>query len=403
MKSYRRICIFVLASIPLIALSCADETTVVEKDPATEPAEQLRYLVLEGSPFDQGVFHGRMLKEKIHEVVEVWKSGIAAQSKMEPDVLIEKFLDETDFIPSIEKWTPGLLREVNGIAQGSGIDFDTILAFQFMDELWFYLSEMGGDACSGIGIARQGDRPSLIAQNMDLETFRHGYQVLLHIKDQHSERERFVFTCAGLVALNGLNSSSVGVCVNTLAQLRYEKDGLPVAFVVRGLLRKTNLEDAVEFIKTVKHASGQNYIIGGLEGVVDFEASAGEVVSCIPDSSSSALFHTNHPLASKDFNPEYRKYIESKSGSGKRDVNTKTRLRSLEQRLRGLDVIDIGNIKSALSAKDSEEHPVCRAYDKEGGAFTFGSTVMVLSENPELHVAPGPPDVAPFQVFRFTP
>jgi hypothetical protein len=32
---------------------------------------------------------------------------------------------------------------------------------------------------------------------------------------------------------------------------------------------------------------------------------------------------------------------------------------------------------------------------------TFGCTIMVLGEDPELHVSPGRPDEEPFQVFRF--
>jgi hypothetical protein len=32
---------------------------------------------------------------------------------------------------------------------------------------------------------------------------------------------------------------------------------------------------------------------------------------------------------------------------------------------------------------------------------TFGCTIMVLGENPELHISPGRPDEEPYQVFRF--
>jgi hypothetical protein len=34
---------------------------------------------------------------------------------------------------------------------------------------------------------------------------------------------------------------------------------------------------------------------------------------------------------------------------------------------------------------------------------TYGCTIMVLGENPELHVSPGRPDEAQFQVLRFSP
>ena len=35
------------------------------------------------------------------------------------------------------------------------------------------------------------------------------------------------------------------------------------------------------------------------------------------------------------------------------------------------------------------------------GLFTFAPTIMVLSNEPALHVAFGPPDVTPFQEYTF--
>jgi hypothetical protein len=33
--------------------------------------------------------------------------------------------------------------------------------------------------------------------------------------------------------------------------------------------------------------------------------------------------------------------------------------------------------------------------------YTFVSTVMVLGDKPKFHVASGPPDVTPYQIFAF--
>jgi hypothetical protein len=36
------------------------------------------------------------------------------------------------------------------------------------------------------------------------------------------------------------------------------------------------------------------------------------------------------------------------------------------------------------------------------GGITFASTIMVLSaDRPELHIAPGPPDVTPYEKLTF--
>jgi isopenicillin-N N-acyltransferase-like protein len=387
----------------LLLLGCAkkENTQEIVSDTPAATAPELKPIVLEGSPYNRGLVHGKTLKDEINEIVTIWKADLSKASGMNADAFIEQFLSATDFIPAIEKWTPGLMEEVKGISDGSEIDFNTILTFQLMDEVWLYLREINSESCSVLGMSKTDSSPSYVAQNMDLESFRQGFQVLLHIKHDNSDLESFVFTCAGLIITNGMNNKSIGVCVNTVAQLSYSKDGLPVAFVVRGILERTSLEAAVEFVKTVKHASGQNYCIGGPEKVYDFEASASKVVDYSSAPEIHVIYHTNHPLVNDDYNRIYKEFL-SKSEEGEHfHPNSYARFQSLDKRLKTAQEIDIETIKSTLSSKDTAENPVCRSYDKAQPFFTFGCTIMVLSESPELHVAPGPPDVTPFQVFRF--
>jgi hypothetical protein len=63
--------------------------------------------------------------------------------------------------------------------------------------------------------------------------------------------------------------------------------------------------------------------------------------------------------------------------------------------------------EETLTSKDSVEHPICgskrpqEAYTK-AGYFTFESTIMVLSENPVLHISRGPPDIAGYEMITFS-
>src|SRR5262245_19473286 len=96
----------------------------------------VRIVVLEGSPYDRRLTQGRTLKKEINEVVGKWKAHLEADYKMKADGFIEQFFKKTDFLPAIKKWTPDLLDEVRGIADGAGIDFNTMLLFQLPDEEW---------------------------------------------------------------------------------------------------------------------------------------------------------------------------------------------------------------------------------------------------------------------------
>jgi len=360
-------------------------------------------IVLEGSPYVRGFTHGMVLRKEIAEVVSLWKNDLERIYKVDPDSFITKFLDKTDYISAIGKYTPGLLAEVRGISDGCSIDFNTMLAFQFVDEIWLNGGDIMGEHCSSLGVGRKGGMPSMIGQNMDIEGFRNGFQTVLHIKYENSDLESFVFTCPGFIATNGMNNRSIAVCVNAVMQLRYSREGLPVAFVIRGILEQETHEDAVEFLHKVDHASPQNYIIGGPEKVYDFECSTDKIVPYTPNEEVNIVYHTNHPIKNDDYTPGYRTYIESLGENPTLGGNSHVRFNTMEDRFSKLTgAIELDDLKEILSSRDSDRHPVSRPFTNIYGGFTFGSTIMVLSENPEFHVSFGPPEVTNYKVFKFS-
>jgi hypothetical protein len=359
------------------------------------------YLVLEGTPYEQGLAHGRQLREQIHQEIGLWKDRLNRIYAVTPDSLINIFLSRTDYLSAIRKFTPDLLEEVKGIADGAEMDFNTILVFQYLDEVGMNSKDLLDDKCSALGVDRTADSPAIMAQNMDLEGFRNRYQTVLQIKKPDRDLEIMVFTCAGLIATNGLNNRGVGVCVNALTQLDYRLEGLPVAFVIRGLLDQPDQRKAVEFLKSVDHATGQNYMIGGPEKVLSFECSPGSVVEYLPEKHNGTISHTNHPFASEDFNPKYRQALAKGLTSETRDEDSEFRYQTLNRMIEeSRGTIDVSRIQQILSSGHSQ-HPICRPYIDPYSSHTFGSTVMVLGENPELYVSPGPPDVNPYVKFGF--
>jgi isopenicillin-N N-acyltransferase like protein len=357
---------------------------------------ELKVLRLSGSAYERGLQHGRQLRSEITRIVALWKDDLRNEYKVDPDTLIREFLAGTNFTPAIKRWTPDLLDEIRGIADGAGQTFDTVLAFQLMDEIWVFADKRAANRCSAMGISKADSHPAYVAQNMDLETFRDGFQVVLHIAESSHVPEQFVFTSAGMIALNGVNNRSVAIACNTLMELSASSDGLPVAFVVRGVLGHFDGQAAITFLKNVRHASGQNYILGVHDHVYDFECSAGKVVEFRPVTDGSVVYHTNHRLVNDDTKP---KLSDLESGGL---VNSKTRFASLVARLgKPAAQIDDGVIKDTLRSKDSEQYPVCRPNKPGAFAFTFGATIMSLSDKPSLEVSMGPPDVNPFVRLEF--
>jgi hypothetical protein len=253
-----------------------------------------------------------------------------------------------------------------------------------------------------LGVAKSGSRPACVAQNMDLEAFRDSFQIVLHIAANQSLPEQFVFTSAGLIAANGINNRSTALACNTLLQLSASRDGLPVAFIVRAVLAQTKVGDAVRFIKEIKHASGQNYILGVGDHVYDFEASAGRVVEYRPTTDGSVVYHTNHRLVNDDHKPWHLKQMQFLSREERNKGSSETRLASLKWHLgQPASAIDERLIEGTLRSKYSELHAVCRTLKEGHPYFTFGATIMTLSDAPSFEATMGPPDVNPFVKMRF--
>lgn len=385
-------------------LLCAPSAFPLSAAPGRIPVQ-----TLEGPPRKRGRIHGESLRARIHELAARWKKELIGPMSPDPDAYIKEFVSGTSFTRAISRWTPDLEEEVKGISEGSGIEYETLLAFQFVDEEWWYrrnkhhgIGLPEGEKCSVI--AAFDNPPPLLAQNLDLFTYADGFQTLLHVKEHDSDLESFVLTYPGFVGMNGLNTSAVGVCVNALLQLDQCLDGLPVAFVVRGILAQDGYRQALEFVREIRHASGQCYTIGGPKEIAAIECSAHEKARFEPPSLAGRVCHTNHPLASKDqkIYGEILKRLSQEGAERRGKGNSEIRFSALERRLKEKERVTKETLKAALGSHDDPHNPVCRHRPKQGeGGFTFACTVMELSDSPTLYMAPGPACMTAFESFVF--
>ena len=344
---------------------------------------------LSGEGYALGLQHGQFFKKEIALLVAKWKANVEKDLKQPADSILRAFFDYAHFDEAIKKWTPELYEEVRGIADGSGQSFHDIMVQSLLDEFWVW-QDANQHHCSGIGVPARNGKPAYIAQNMDLEAYTEGFQVLLHLEATDKNPEQYILTYPGCIALNGLNEAGVGACMNTLMQLKAKAMGLPVAFIVRGILNHTKRDDVLQFIQNVPHASGQNYILGIRDEVFDFEASANKVVRFDPQNANGTVYHTNHPLANDDLKDKYKNPERGNSG---------IRLTSVQGRIQNLPVVKDEDLMATLRAKDDPKNPVCRAFDQRGG--TFASVVMNLV-NPHLQIAAGPPDKSEYYSMGFS-
>lgn len=375
-----------LAGLPSLVSAAGDRAM-----PGRE--EKLRIVDLEGTPYQMGKIHGQTLKTEIQVLLKRWKEDLEKTYRVPAEGFVRNLLEKTDFQPAIARWTPGLLDEVRGIADGAGVDFDTMYAYQLVDEIWAMDADLGVSKCTSIAAGKRNGAPVYVAQTLDIPTFYHGFQTVLRIRDKKEDLETLVFTIPGVVAANGLNSRSVAVCVNAVTQLAYSPKGLPVAFVIRGILRQQSYAQAVKYLQDIQPAAPQNYVIGGPADAAAFERSAGKMSSFIPFAGAEFTYHTNHPMTNDDFNPRFPETL-------KRGGMTLENYRTLCPRFNFL-----GRVLKDNSAKIDLDSLKTLFRNRASGinnAQTYGCTIIVLGEKPELHISPGRPDEEPFQTLDFS-
>ena len=385
------------AALILLLLVATARLPAARAEDTTFPAPptKLRIVELAGTPYQMGVTHGRALRTEIRELVGLWKRDLEKTYQVTAEVFIREFLKKTDFKPAMERWTPGLLDEVRGIADGAGVDFDTMYAYQLIDEVWAIGPDVELSKCTTVAAGKRNGRPAFVSQTLDIPAFYHGYQTVLRIRDERDEGlETLVFTIPGVVAANGLNSRSVGVCVNAVTQLAYSPKGLPVDFVIRGILRQKTYEQAVKFLEDVRPAAPQTYVLGGPREAAVFERSAGKMSRFVPFEGAEFSYHTNHPLINDDFNPKFPEMLKRRNMSMESYRARCPRFNFLGRILKDDDtILDLDRLKGIYMDRASGIN----------NATTYGCTIMVLGETPELHISAGRPDESPFQVLGFSP
>lgn len=340
----------------------------------------IRVLSVEGSPEQMGSAHGETLRSEIQDCLAMWLADLREAHGVEPEELIERFVAETSLTETAERIAPGLYAELNAIARAAEVDPHVLWAWNNLDEFWWFTGRLlragtpNDPACSCVAVSESPAGAPLIAQNMDLMSFVDWDPFVLNAEPSDGP-EMWALVNPGVLAQCGCNEDGVAVCVNEMIMLRPSEAGLPVTFRVRSILGMRDLGSVRAFMHEVPHASGQNYLVGTPEGIVDFECSAGNVVEL--GEGEPAFVHTNHPLVNDDIEREVMR------------ENSFDRQRFLGSAL------DAGSDRLAIQAALSDRTtPVCKIGDM---GRTYAAMVMELTTPPSIWMSVGPPTVDNFE------
>lgn len=236
-----------------------------------------------------GAARGAAIGEQLHEQLpKAWMRWCAhfTRKGIDPIDLAQR-LTEAAAWNTVHEILPDLEDELHAMADAANMPWMQVAALSMLDESW---ALTGGMACTAIAITREGTRAA--GQNMDLPAWTNTLQTVLNVTDDNGLRI-VAATYPGSLATCGTNSNGVVVVVNAL-DLATDLSGVPVDFVTRGALTHHTAREAIEFIRAIPHAVGQNYTVIDEHDLFMVEAAADGVID-VP-LNSEVSWHTNHAL-----------------------------------------------------------------------------------------------------------
>src|SRR5574341_167821 len=257
---------------------------------------QFPHIRVSGRAGDRGRQIGQQAAGRIARSVEIYKQVFAHYAGWDwPQVVEHAAL----YRPAIEAYRPRYLDELEGMAQGAGLDPGDLLAINVRTEGMFAaVARRAAQECTAVVVlpGATSDGHTLIAQNWDWKPYMLDTVIVLEV--EQDEGTNFVTVVeAGLLAKTGFNSAGIGLVTNALVTNEDRGEpGVPYHIVLRGILDAHTISDALGAIIRHPRASSANYLIAHRDGeAINIEAAPGDYSRVYMEFPQDALFvHTNH-------------------------------------------------------------------------------------------------------------
>ena len=189
-----------------------------------------------------------------------------------------------------EEVAPDVIAELRGMAEGSGVPFETLFVLNAGAEL---TQSLGRFECTVAGITAAGtaDGHVLLAHNEDATA---GWGDLTYvIKAEPDEAPAFVaFTYAGLLLHQGVNAAGLGSVGNAL-YARDARPGIPKLLQYRRAIAQCTIEGAIRTVTDERRAYGNNHLFATADGdLYDVEVSGSRWA--MRSGGNGFLAHANH-------------------------------------------------------------------------------------------------------------
>lgn len=341
---------------------------------------------VEGTPYECGKQYGQAAATLIKKNLEAYVRLYSFHTQLERDAAIKK---AQRYLLPIEQFSPDILEEMHGIAEGAGVSLAEVVLLNTRMEL---LSQVPLHECTSIAVlpeaASQGQL--WLAQNWDWLHVTKGLTILLKIR-QVGKPLVVMLVEAGHVGKMGFNDAGLGLCVNWL-EADKSLVGVPFIVLCRAVLNSDQVNNAIDILYGARRATSANFLIAHKSGfAVDLETTPDDIDFIEP--ARGLLVHTNH------FVSERLRPLDN--GLRRQGGDSLVRRQLAETMLKQhWGHIDHGVLAKVQSDRSCGTYSICTSPDEDAHELARWSTlagiIMNLSSL-EMYLAHGQPNEAKFR------
>jgi len=267
-----------------------------------------------GAPRELGRQYGRAARERIRRSIEAYTAVFDHYAHMS---WAEARRKAQAFVPAIGAYDGRCLTQLDGMAEGAGLEFDDLLALNLRSEVMFGCAPHGSSAlhrpsgeeaaappppnpgeCTAVVALPEAtdDGHTLLAQNWDWLIHTRDTTIVLEARPDDGPGYVTVVE-AGLLAKTGMNANGVGVVTNTLvSDLDAAEPVVPYHVILRSLHEAESVADALSRLYRATRSSSANFLVASGDGLaMGAECLPGGPQNVLVDLPDEGLaVHTNH-------------------------------------------------------------------------------------------------------------
>ncbi|KAM0494647.1 hypothetical protein ACHAP8_008515 [Fusarium lateritium] len=251
-----------------------------------------------GTPYEIGHQHGAIAKDKVNGSLSFYEWLFQETCSMNWEAVRQ---EAKKYIEPLRIISPRHAEELQGLADGAGVDLLDIVALNVRTEITFSLytedptTPIQTDGCTSAAF-RQPNGEVLLAQNWDWQLKQAPNLLICHISQPGTDIPNIsMVTEAGVIGKIGINSAGVGTTLNAVRARGVDNTKLPIHLALRTALESKSAREAANKLYKMGTAGSGHILVSDPSEAIGLECTSIGIKEINLDSNGT-LVHTNHLL-----------------------------------------------------------------------------------------------------------